>query len=243
MQEITTEEMKLCFRERFISLLNDQGYQKDWEKIKKLDVSKTQFYNWKRGEALPGHSELLRVANLLGCSVDYLINKSVTVKTASADVQAAVKTTGLSEKAVEALQNCQGCGGSELLNTISSLIVSDITGPEQEIKSGFPVTSVNGGGMVQGSGIIGGLRHNLEATIAYEAEQVRLQNMSKENTSPEELERWFEQKRKTFSAQTRLENTGYRLMLLCTTATAEGQQYHETLKAEYIKGVKDRGQH
>ena len=133
------------------------------------------------------------------------------------------------------------------------LIVSDIT-PVQ-VEEGNLIDNLrklparrrayfNGAGAgVQESGLIAALHRNFESDLKYEAEKARLSAMSKADTTPEELEEWFEQKRKANSAKTGLENSGYHMMLTCTTATAEGQQYHETLKAEYKKGGLDNGEH
>ena len=251
--DTAVKAMRNLFWTRLEELLIEQGQVKREEQWTYLDVAKTTLQNWKNGLALPGHQELVRIAHKLGCSVDYLIDETVTVRTAAADIQAAVKTTGLSERAVEVLENCQSCGAVEILNTISSLIVSDIT-PVQ-VEEGNLIDNLrklparrrayfNGAGAgVQESGLIAALHRNFEADLKYEAEKARLSAMSKADTTPEELEEWFEQKRKANSAKTGLENSGYHMMLTCTTATAEGQKYHETLKAEYKKGGLDNGEH
>ena len=253
MQENNIEAIRRCFWKRLESLLKEKGYTKREEQWEWLGVSKSTLMNWKNGLALPGHLDLIRISDLLRCSIDYLINETVTVKAAAEDVQSAVKTTGLSEKAVEALQLCQECGAVELLNTISAMIISDINAVQMNdgeiskgnpaVKAGYPVIIKGNGTGVQGTGLIGALHRNLEASIAYEAENAKLHEMSKEHTTPEELDCWFDQKRKAFSAQTKLENSGYHMMLTCTTAAAEGQGYHEALKATYKKGGHDNGEY
>ena len=253
MQETNTIRIRKHFWDQLVGLLEDKGINKREEQGQFLDVSKGTLLNWKNALCSPELPTLVRIAHLLGCSVDYLIDESVTVKTASADVQAAIKTTGLSEQAVEDLQVCRVSGAEDLLNTISSMIVSDIipvqmeegriSGDNPAIRAGFPAVITSDGTGVQGVGLVGALRRNLEASISYEKEQAVLQGMSKQSNTPEGLERWFEQKRKVYAEQTKLENSGYHMMLTCTTATAEGQQYHETLKAEYMKGGRKDGEY
>lgn len=244
--DTAVKAMRELFWTRLEGLLIEQGQIKREEQWTYLDVAKTTLNNWKNALALPGHVELVRIAHKLGCSVDYLIDETVTVRTAAADTQAAVKTTGLSESAVQVLQNCQSCGAVEILNTVSALVVTDIT-PVQVEEGNLTIparqlTHFTGTGTgVQESGLIAALHRNFEADLKYEAEKARLAGMSKADTTPEELEEWFEQKRKINSAKTSLDNSGYHMMLTCTTATAEGQQYHEALKAEYQKGGSDNG--
>ena len=245
--------MRKLFYGRLEELLKEQGQTKKEEQWTYLDVSKSTLQNWKNGLALPRPPELVRIAHKLGCSVDYLIDETVTVRTAATDIQAAVKTTGLSERAVEVLENCQSCGAVKILNTVNSLIVSDIS--VYQMKEGKwengnrpnPWNKLTGynasGAVVQGNGLIAALQNNLEASAMYENERERLLRLTKDNPDPEDMREWFLQDEKTAAAQTRLKVSGYDMTVACTTATAEGQQYHETLKAEYQKGGLDNGEH
>lgn len=254
MQETNTKRIRQVFYDRLIDLLDEKGISKQKEQWEFLDVSKSTLLNWKNGASLPGHLDLVRIAHLLGCSVDYLIDETVTVKSADADIQSAIKTTGLSEKAVEVLQTCQNCGGAaKLLKTLSAIIVSDIgcfqrkDDKWEQGKRPDPwntLTGISGKGtVVQGGGLVAALQNNIEASAVYEDEQEKLQRLTKSNPGQDDMREWFKQDQKTAEARTRFENAGYRMMVLCTTATAEGQQYHETLKEEYRKGGQDRGEH
>lgn len=242
---------KETFAKRIKRALEDKGCDTLVKKAELLGVTDDQIRNYEKGRSFPPAGQLVYFARCLGCSVDYLTDESVTVKTAAADIQEAVKTTGLSERAVEALQSCRSCGADETLKTISALISSDIV-PFQEAEGNLldslrkiparHTAYFNGSGTgIQESGLIAALHRNIEADLKYEAETIRLAGMSKGDTTPEELDKWLEQKRKIGSAKTSLENSGYHMMLTCTTATASGQQYHETLKAEYQKGGSDNG--
>ena len=253
MQENNIESIRRIFWERLEVLLIEKGITKREEQWEYLGVSKSTLLNWKNGLALLGHLDLVRIANLLGCSVDYLIDEKVTVKTAAAEVQAAIKTTGLSEQAVTILQACQISGAAEILNTISSMIVSDVR--LYQMKDGKwengnrpdpwnKLTShIGNGAAIQGTGLIAALQNNLEASIVFENEREKLLKMPKDNTDREEMRELILQHDKTDAAQTRLKVSGYEMTVACSMATAEGQQYHETLKAEYMKGGRKNGEY
>lgn len=238
MQETTKRRdvnaVRKCFWTRLERLLKDRGCKTLDKQSKFLQVSKSTLMNWKKWSCSPDLPKLIQIARSLDCSVDYLIDRSVKVQTASADIQTAVKTTGLSEKAVNALRACQECGANELLNTINALIVSDIAVCPESVEAGFPV-SIGRTGSVQGSGLIGALHQNMISAIAYDAAKANQDKISSDALPPEELRKFFEQKQKVHTARTSFENTGYKMMLICTTATAEGEKYHELLRQNYAK--------
>lgn len=249
MQETNTsvEAIRKCFWERLQKLLIEKGKSTQKNQWEYLDISKSTLFNWKNGFALPGHSELVRIAHLLGCSVDYLIDESITVQSSSADIQGAIKTTGLSEKAVELLSICRNRGMLQIINTLNSLIVSDIQlnqmidGKWENENRPNPfnrLMNVGADGVVYVIGLLHCLQRNLEASLTYEEENSKLAEIS-----PENIREWYLQDQKTTMAHSDLENTGYRMMLMCTTAAAEGEQYHEMLKDAYKKGGRDNGKH
>lgn len=194
----------------------------------------------------PTIDNLLAICNLFDCDADYLLGR---MEEPTHEIKYIHEKTGLSVEAVQVLQMCRKCGADDLLNMISTAIVSDITPVKMKegritgegIKPGEPATIKGDGSGVQGSGLIAALNRNMKSSIVYEEEINRLKELSKESTTPEELKRWFEQKRKVSDAQIKLDNSGYKMMLVCTTATAEGQEYHEILKEEYKKGGQDNG--
>ena len=255
MQETNTKRIRQLFYDRLIGLLDEKGISKQKEQWEFLDVSKSTLLNWKNGASLPGHLDLVRIAHLLGCSVDYLIDETVTIKSAGADIQSAVKTTGLSEKAVEVLQACQNWGGgaAKILKTINAVIVSDIglyqrkDGKWEQDRRPDPWNNLIGhdgnGACVQGSGLVAALQNNLEASVIYENEREKLDRLAKSNRDQNDWRELAMQDQRTTEAQIRLQNAGYCMMVYCTTATAEGQQYHERLKAEYMKGGRIDGEY
>ena len=253
MQETNTtlQSIRKCFWDRLQKLLIEKGKITQKNQWEYLDISKSTLLNWKNGFALPGHSELVRIAHLLGCSIDYLIDESITVETSSTDIQGAIKTTGLSENAVKLLSICHDRGMIEVLNALNSLIVSDIQtsqmidGKWKSENRPDPFNRLmsvgNDGSIVHVTGLIHFLQRNLEASIEYEKENAELEKMTKGNT--QDLQEWNLQAQKTSLARTNVENSGYRMMLMCTTATAEDEQYHERLKEVYKEGGRGNGKH
>jgi transcriptional regulator with XRE-family HTH domain len=68
-----------------------------------LDVTNNTFRQWIAGKSTPTTEKLVKLSEYFGVSTDYLLGIS-DVKTVSANVQSAIKTTGLSQRAIEALQ-------------------------------------------------------------------------------------------------------------------------------------------
>lgn len=252
MQETnTTLSIRKLFWDRLQKLLIEKGKTTQKSQWEYLDISKGTLRNWKNGANLPGQSDLVRIAHLLDCSIDYLLDESITVQTASTDIQGAIKTTGLSENAVKLLSICQDRGMLKVLNTLNSLIVSDIQTNQMidgEWKSENRPDPFNrlmsigeDGLIVHVTGLIHFLQRNLEASITYEEENAELEKMKTGNT--QDLQEWDLQAQKILLARANVENSGYRMMLMCTTATAEGEQYHERLKEAYREGGRENGKH
>ena len=250
MQETNTERIRKCFWNRLTSLLLEKEIKLVQKQCEYLDVSKSTLMNWKNGACLPSHSELVRISHKLGCSVDFLLDETVTVKTAETDVQTTIKTTGLSEKAIQKLQMCQSLGLTEILRAINTLIVTDIwcfhmnddgkwTDDNRPDPFNRFTKSDTTGSLVQGNGIIAALLNNLEKSLEYEIEKNKLIEARKKKHDRDEAEKLYWQQRKTDEAQIYLQNSSYVLMLLCTTATGEGQLYHERLKEEFKKWGQD----
>jgi len=77
LDEIPTEETLytvLPFHERLRQVLREKKIS--GEKLKRdMHVSGSVYYNWTSGKALPTSASLIRLAEYLDCSIDYLIGR------------------------------------------------------------------------------------------------------------------------------------------------------------------------
>lgn len=105
MPEIDTivKATKETFAKRIKSALEDKGCDTLVKKAKLLSVTDDQIRNYEKGRSFPPAGQLVYFARCLGCSVDYLTDESVTVKTPDTDVKSAAQATGLSEESAKLL--------------------------------------------------------------------------------------------------------------------------------------------
>lgn len=94
---------KETFAKRIKRALEDKGCETLVEKAELLGVTDDQIRNYEKGRSFPPAGQLVYFARCLGCSVDYLTDESVTVKTPDTDVKSVAQATGLSEESVKLL--------------------------------------------------------------------------------------------------------------------------------------------
>lgn len=94
---------KETFAKRIKSALEDKGCDTLVEKAMFLGVTDDQIRNYEKGRSFPPTGQLVYFARRLGCSVDYLTNENVTVKTPDTGVIAVTQATGLSEESATLL--------------------------------------------------------------------------------------------------------------------------------------------
>ncbi len=75
------------------------------EFCKKVDISTGALFNYKTGKRLPDIDNLIKLAEEFNCSTDYLLGL-IDIKSTNDDYQFIHKLTGLSDKAIEYLNNC-----------------------------------------------------------------------------------------------------------------------------------------
>lgn len=94
---------KETFAKRIKRALEDKGCDTLVEKAELLGVTDDQIRNYEKGRSFPPAGQLVYFARRLGCSVDYLTDESVTVKTPDTDVKSVAQATGLSEESAKLL--------------------------------------------------------------------------------------------------------------------------------------------
>lgn len=94
---------KETFAKRIKRALEDKGCDTLVEKAELLGVTDDQIRNYEKGRSFPPAGQLVYFARCLGCSVDYLTDESVTVKTPDTDVKSVAQATGLSEESAKLL--------------------------------------------------------------------------------------------------------------------------------------------
>ncbi|MDE7439877.1 MAG: transcriptional regulator [Clostridia bacterium] len=62
----------VAFAQRFKELLKTNDCLSYSETFGKMDISKSSFYEWKRGKSLPTLDKLVKLAEFFDCSVDFL---------------------------------------------------------------------------------------------------------------------------------------------------------------------------
>lgn len=99
-REIKNEQVSL--KKAMDELYIEGKYKSGNQLAKDLGLTPQSVNQYRNGEAVPRIETLIAMADYFGVSVDYLLGKS-DIKSSSADIQAAVKITGLSEEAVKIL--------------------------------------------------------------------------------------------------------------------------------------------
>lgn len=98
-----TKEAKATFAKRIKTVLEDKGCDTLVKKADFLGVTDDQIRNYEKGRSFPPAGQLVYFARRLGCSVDYLTDESVMVKTPDTGVKAVTQATGLSEESAKLL--------------------------------------------------------------------------------------------------------------------------------------------
>lgn len=72
----TEKFFKACppFKQRFNELLEENKCT-TYKSFQKSDISKSSFYEWKRGKSLPTLENLIKLANFFDCSVDFVLGR------------------------------------------------------------------------------------------------------------------------------------------------------------------------
>jgi len=100
----------------------EAGFKTQADFAEKLGVHEKTVMNWEQGRATPSLEDAVKIADLLKCSIDYLVGR-IDCKTQ--DVQAVQDYTGLSEKAIEKLHHWHEQADEEMRwNENISLIIS-----------------------------------------------------------------------------------------------------------------------
>ncbi|MCR4606418.1 MAG: helix-turn-helix domain-containing protein [Oscillospiraceae bacterium] len=122
--KLTDEILKNGFKKRFKDLTEDLEVRQDL--AKHLEVSDQAIGQYRDGSTFPKTSNLIKIAEFFGCSLDYLIGQS-DVFSPSADVQAICKYTGLSDSAVNLLHLITTSDYEESSRTLNfiNLVLSD----------------------------------------------------------------------------------------------------------------------
>ncbi|WP_164170215.1 helix-turn-helix domain-containing protein [Ruminococcus flavefaciens] len=112
----------------FCNILNKLfGYsgESQEEVANKLGTTRQTFGNWLAGRNQPDYETLIAIAKYYNVSTDYLLGLS-KVKSPDNKVQTACEVTGLSEEAIEKLNNCYNNKATpEFTETISDIISCD----------------------------------------------------------------------------------------------------------------------
>ncbi len=118
-----TKEAKATFAKRIKTVLEDKGCDTLVKKADFLGVTDDQIRNYEKGRSFPPAGQLVYFARRLGCSVDYLTDESVMVKTPDTGVKAVTKATGLSEESATLLVMMKRLFPQELAS-LDALLVS-----------------------------------------------------------------------------------------------------------------------
>lgn len=65
----------VAFAQRFTELLKANNCSSYNEAFGEMQISKSSFYEWKRGKSLPTLENLVKLADFFGCSVDFLLGR------------------------------------------------------------------------------------------------------------------------------------------------------------------------
>lgn len=114
---------KETFAKRIKSALEDKGCNTLVEKAMFLGVTDDQIRNYEKGRSFPPAGQLVYFARRLGCSVDYLTDENITVKTPDTGVKAVTQATGLSEESATLLVMLKKLFPEELA-ALDALLVS-----------------------------------------------------------------------------------------------------------------------
>lgn len=85
-----------------------------------LEISRQAVNQYMEGTGQPNAEKLTRIADYFNVSVDWLLGRSGGVKTVNADLEAAVKYTGLSADA--AVKICSVKGNADLLTALNKFL-------------------------------------------------------------------------------------------------------------------------
>jgi transcriptional regulator with XRE-family HTH domain len=69
-----TNSSDIKFHERFINLLKQDGIT-EYKLIKDTHISRSLFYSWVKGKSRPNVFNLVKLAQYLDCSIDYLVGR------------------------------------------------------------------------------------------------------------------------------------------------------------------------
>lgn len=94
------------------------------EFCKKTQISKGAFFNYKLGTRLPDTENLIKLAEELNCSTDYLLGFT-DIKSSNGDYQTIHKITGLSDRSIEYLENASN--DYDRIKTLNYLIENEET--------------------------------------------------------------------------------------------------------------------
>lgn len=97
-----SKKQQVSLEKALNELFLEGKYKSGNQLAKDLGLTPQSVNQYRNGEAVPRIETLLDMANYFGVSVDYLLGRT-EIKSPSADVQTAVKITGLSEEAVNIL--------------------------------------------------------------------------------------------------------------------------------------------
>ena len=67
----------VSFAQRFTELLKANNCSSYNETFGEMEISKSSFYEWKRGKSLPTLENLVKLADFFGCSVDFLLGREI----------------------------------------------------------------------------------------------------------------------------------------------------------------------
>ena len=113
------EKQATPLAQRLNRLIVDGNALKDY-----LGVSAQAINQYRLGMARPSLENLCKIAEFYGVSTDYLLGLTDT-PSIKEDIQAACKTTGLSEDAIyflEAMKNIEGEKGQDIFKAINTLL-------------------------------------------------------------------------------------------------------------------------
>ncbi len=65
---------RIPFAQRFNELLKANNY-KSFKPFENTEISKSSFYEWKRGESLPTLNNIVELAKFFDCSVDFILGR------------------------------------------------------------------------------------------------------------------------------------------------------------------------
>lgn len=114
------EQQNTVLAKRLSGLITDVSELKDY-----LGVSPQAINQYRLGVSRPSLENLCKIADFYKVSTDYLLGRTET-KTTEEDIAVAVKTTGLSENAIEKLKGNGTAGAMEKQSELSRLIENRI---------------------------------------------------------------------------------------------------------------------